>query len=212
MPKTLDKELTNPQTKRTTLSYTSLGKSRYKLETLLPQLGKREQKKITDAIKASPSLSQKEKNRTLQMANPKDAEGLNALKLRFWHAILSSNKAEINKSLELIKLNNTKQGKIAQYQCLGYLILEPLMTKFFNFLEKRAEKTALEEFEGLLVANSKTVLKLNGRTYIEDNAVKKCLKASPQEIKNLKTFSQETHKHEGKYLLPIDGILKTIIA
>lgn len=209
MPSTI-KSSKNSTNLSSTRTYTSLGKSKYKLENLIPRLGKREQKKVHNALSASPTLSPQEKSKMLQMANPKDTEGLNALKKRCWHAIISGDKQEANKSLELIKLNKSSEGKKTQYQCLGFLALETLMDKIGKFLIKQAEDKALQEFEKSLIKNSNTVLKINGRTYVEDNSLRKCIKATPQEIRNLEAISQEAQNHNGKKLFPIDGILNTV--
>jgi hypothetical protein len=192
------------------LTYTSLGRSKYKLENLIPKLGKREQRKLDIAIKATSTLSRREKSQRLQMSNPKDIEGLDALRKRYWHDIVSGDKKEASKSLELIKLNNSMEGRKTQYECLGFLALETLMNKINKFLIKQSESKALQEFEKSLVKNSNTVLKLNGRTYVEDSSLKKCFKATPLEIRNLEAISQEAHSHDGKKLFPIDGILRTV--
>ena len=144
------------------------------------------------------------------MANPKETQGLEDLKRGCYHTIVSRDKKQTYKYLELIKINNSMEGRKTLYQCLGFLALETLMHKVNKFLLKQAEDKALKEFEKSLVKNSKTVLKIDGRTYVEDNSLRKCFKATPLEIRNLEAISQEVHTHDGKKLFPIDGILNTI--
>ncbi len=186
-------------------------KTRYSISKLISQLGKREQIRVEKTIGEAKTLSKKEINKRLQRANPKDAQGLEALKKWLWQSVMINNQEDVKASLELIQLSKSGEGRKTLYQCLGYIALSPLMKKISDFVVKRSEDTALDEFENALMAKSQTVLELNGRTYIEKEAIQKCLKATPQEVRNLEVISQESYNHNGKTLFPIDGILNTTL-
>lgn len=195
-------------------------KTKYAVEDLLANMGKRDKSRVKAMLETPPTLSTKETNKLLQRANSKDQTGLRTLELGFWHAVVTEattgdqKSQEKNKQdyLELIKLNKTKEGKKALYKCLSYEVLKPLMKKYLNFLNRKAEDVALQEFEKALISSSKVVLEINGRRYVEQESIKKCLKATPQEMKNLGFISQETHTHENKKLLPIDSLYNAINA
>jgi hypothetical protein len=192
-------------------------KTTYRIEKILPQLGKRDSKKILNSLNDT-SLSVKEKNRISQIANAKSEAGLERLVLGYQAATkaevifgeIQELKTRKNAYLQIIKLNKSSKGKKALLQCLGYDIMKPLLKKCFQLLEKKSAETALNEFEKKLVSNSKVVLELNGRRYVEGESLKKCLNATPQELRKLEVLSQDSHYEGDKKLFPIDGILRTV--
>lgn len=185
--------------------------TKYSIVNLMSQLGKRDKARVSKAIPKGPSLSSKEINKSIQRTNPKDSEGLQALQNGVWYLSINNDQKEIKKSLELISLNKSKEGQKTLYNSLGYVVLSPLIEKVSNFIIKASHKNALQEFERALISKSQTVVKRNGKTYVEQEAIKKCIKATPQELRNLEIVSQEAQNHNGKKLFPIEAILNTTL-
>lgn len=202
---------------KTTSNSKQTRKTKYSIETLLPYLGKLDQRMVR-AINQLNNISIKDKKRLSQIANPRKEHGLNTLTNGYRSVIIAeiateNPKITLNQKesfLQVIRLNKSNKGKKALYQCMCYEIMKPLLAKCLKFLDKKSEETAIKEFENQLISNSEIILELNGRKYIEEGSIKKSLNASPLEMRKLSAISQEARNHKDKKLFPIDGLFRTL--